>query len=216
MDAAEVELAIARPMGAGVVVDHYAGNNLVLTAGSRIRGMATVNPWWGAKALDELARCRDKGAVGLFLDPLRQGFFPTESVATHIYERAVSYQWPILIRTGTYVFADVLAVVEVARRFPDLNIIIGFGGYADMWFEIEGAMGSVSNLYLDASMLWADAVEQIVGKYGADRVLFGSAEPRNRYSVNLRSLDRIELSDEFREAICHRNAERLFQLEQQA
>ena len=39
----------------------------------RIRGLATANPWWGARALDELARCRDLGAVGLFLDPARQG-----------------------------------------------------------------------------------------------------------------------------------------------
>jgi uncharacterized protein len=215
MDAAEIGTAIARPMGAGLVVDHRAGNDLVLNSCPRIRGLATVNPWWGAKGLDELARCRDKGAVGLFLDPLRQGFFPTEPVATHLYERAVSYGWPILMRTGTYVFADVLAVVEVARRFPDLNIIAGFGGYADMWFEIDGAIGSVPNVYLDASLLWGDAIEQIVTTHGADRVLFGSAEPRNRYRVNLRTLNRIALSAEARESIYHRNAERLFSLEGQ-
>jgi uncharacterized protein len=215
MDAAEIGTAIARPMGAGLAVDHRTGNDLVLSAGPRIRGLATVNPWWGPKALDELARCRDKGAVGLFLDPLRQGFFPTESIATPLYERAVNYGWPILMRTGTYVFADVLAVVEVARRIPDLILIAGFGGYADMWFEIDGAIGSVSNLYLDASMLWGDAIEQIVNTHGAERVLFGSAEPRNRYRVNLRTLNRIALSAEARESIYHRNAKRIFNLEGQ-
>lgn len=212
MDQAEIETALARPMGAGLVVDHRAGNDLVLSAGPRIRGLVSVNPWWGDKALDELARCRGLGAVGLFLDPLRQGFFPTEGFATPVYERAAEYGWPILMRTGAYIFADVLAVVEVARQFPAINFIAGFGGYADMWFEISAAIGSVPNLYLDASMLWADGIEEIINQHGAQRVLFGSAEPRNRYRVNLRTLDRLELPVETQDAIYHLNAKRLFQL----
>ena len=213
MDAAEIETAIARPMGAGLVVDHRAGNDSVLSAGPRIRGLVSVNPWWGVKGLDELARCRDNGAVGLFLDPLRQGFFPTEPIATPLYERAAQYRWPILFRTGAYIFADVLAVVEVARKFPTIDFIAGFGGYADMWFEINAAIGSVPNLHLDASMLWSDGIEEIIREHGAERVLFGSAEPRNRYRVNLRTLDRIELPAEAREAIYHQNAQRVFHLQ---
>ena len=212
MDEAEIDLAIARPMGAGLVVDHRAGNDLVLGAGPRIRGLVSVNPWWGDGCLGERAHCRDRGAIGLFLDPLRQGFFPTEPIAAPLYERAAEYNWPILFRTGTYVFADVLAVAEVARRFPTVNFIAGFGGYADMWFEIADAIGAVNNLYLDASMLWSDGIEEIIRRHGAEKVLFGSAEPRNRYRVNLRTLDRLELSDEKRDAIYYRNAERLFNL----
>lgn len=212
MDAAGVEIAIARPMGAGLVVDHRAGNDMTLSAGPRIRGLATVNPWWGRAGLDELARRRDLGAVGLYLDPLRQGFFPTEPVAFPIYERAAEYGWPIMFRTGTYVFADVLAVVEIARKFPTVNFIAGFGGYADMWFEIGAAIGNVPNLYLDASMLWSDGILEIINQHGAERVLFGSAEPRNRYEVSMRTLDRLELPAETREAIYHGNASRLFKV----
>lgn len=212
MDDAEIDLAIARPMGTGLVVDHRAGNDLALNAGPRIRGLVTVNPWWGTRGLDELARCRDLGAVGLFLDPLRQGFFPTESIATPFYERAAEFGWPILFRTGAYIYADVLAVVEVARRFPAIDFIAGFGGYADMWFEIDAAIGSVPNLHLDASMLWSDGIKEIIDHHGAERVLFGSAEPRNRYRVNLRTLDRLELAEAAREAIYHLNAERIFHL----
>ena len=212
MDAAEIDTAVARPMGAGLIVDHRAGNDLVLSAGPRIRGLVSVNPWWGVKGLDELARCRDNGAVGLFLDPLRQGFFPTEPIATPLYERAAEFRWPILFRTGAYIFADVLAVVEVARKFPTVDFIAGFGGYADMWFEINAAIGSVPNLHLDASMLWSDGIEEIIREHGAERVLFGSAEPRNRYRVNLRTLDRIELPAAARETIYHQNAERVFHL----
>jgi uncharacterized protein len=213
MDAAEIDSAIARPMGAGLVVDHRAGNDLVLSGGPRIRGLVSVNPWWGEKGLDELARCRDRGAAGLFLDPLRQGFFPTEPVAAPLYERAAEFGWPVMFRTGAYIFADVLAAVEVARRYPTTDFIAGFGGYADMWFEIEAAIGSVANLHLDASMLWSDGIEEIVRRHGADRVLFGSAEPRNRYRVALRTLDRLDLPTTARDAICRQNAERVFRLQ---
>ncbi len=212
MDDAGIELAIARPMGSGLVVNHREGNDLVLKTGPRIRGLASINPWWGRPALEELARCRDLGAVGLFLDPLRQGFFPTEDIANPIYERAAEYGWPIMFRTGTYVFADVIAVVEVARRFPQIDFIAGFGGYADMWFEMTAAIGAVPNLYLDGSLLWAEGIEEVINTHGAGRVLFGSAEPRNRYRVNLRSLERLELPDDVRRAIFCENAERLFKL----
>jgi predicted TIM-barrel fold metal-dependent hydrolase len=212
MDAAGIDRAIARPMGSGLVVDNRMGNDLVLHAGPRIRGLATVNPWWGDKALDELARCRDLGAVGLFLDPLRQGFFPTESVAAPLYERAATYGWPIMFRTGAYVFADVVAVVEVARRYPRTNFIAGFGGYADMWFEVCGAIGSVPNVHLDTSLLWADGIAEVIHAHGPTRVLFGGAEPRNRYRVNLRSLERLELPESTQRALFHENAERIFNL----
>ena len=212
MDAASIETAIARPMGSGLVVDHRAGNDLVLSGGPRIRGLVSVNPWWGEQGLSELARCRDLGAVGLFLDPLRQGFFPTEPVAKPFYQRAAEYGWPVMFRTGAYVFADVLAVVEVARQFPSIEIIAGFGGFADMWFEINAAIGSVPNLHLDASMLWSDGILEIVNQHGAHRVLFGSAEPRSRYRVGLRTLERLELPADVREAVLYQNAKRVFHL----
>lgn len=212
MDAAGVDLAVARPMGAGMIVDNRAGNDLVLGAGPRIRGLASVNPWWGAKALDEMARCRDLGAVGLFLDPARQGFFPTEPVAAPVFDRAAEYGWPVLARTGTFVFADVLALAEVARAYPQTTFIAGFGGFADMWFELPTAIRNAPNLMLDASMIWGAGIQEIVDRHGAERVLFGSAEPRNRYKVVLRTIDRMGLDAAARGAILHDNAARVFKL----
>lgn len=212
MDAAGVATAVARPMGAGLVVDHVAGNDLVLGAGPRIRGLVTANPWWGSAALDELARGRDRGAVGMFLDPARQGFFPTEPVAAPLFDRAAAYRWPVMVRTGMYVFADLLAVAEVARRLPETPFIVGFGGFADMWFELPGAFAATPNLYLDASMMWGEAIREIVDAHGPSRVLFGGAEPRNRYSVNFRTLDRLGFDDATLRAVLHDNAKRVFGL----
>jgi len=211
MDAHGVETACARPLGAELIVDHRAGNDRVLKSHPRIRGWATVNPWWGSRALEELNRCRDLGAVGLFLHPSRQGFFPTDPVAFPLVERAAAFGWPVMFHTGTYLYSDILAVAEVARKFPRTPFIAGFGGFTDQWFELPGIFGEVPNLLLDASMIWGEAIEEIVRLHGEKRVLFGSAEPRNRYAVVLKSIARLEIDESARRSLLGENARRLFQ-----
>lgn len=212
MDAAGIALALARPMGDELVVHNRAGNDRVLSAGPRIKGLATANPWRGIDALDELRRARDLGAVGLFLHPARQGFSPFEPVAGPVLELAASFNWPILFHTGTYIHADVLAVGEVARRMPQARFILGWAGFTDMWFELPGVMAEVPNLFFDTSMIWSAAVLSIVETLGPDRVLYAGGEPRNRYAVTLRALGRLNLSPPHRRAILHDNALRLFGL----
>lgn len=212
MDANGVATAAAHAVGAELAVDNAAGNDRVLNASSRILGWATVNPWFGDRALDEVKRCRDLGAVGLFLHPSRQGFMPVDPVVVPVLDLAAGFGWPVMFHTGTYVQSDVLAVVEVARRYPETTFVAGFGGYTDMWFELPLLFGEAPNLLLDASMIWGDAILEIVNNYGAERVLFGSAEPRNRYTVALKTLGRLELEDGQRRAILSDNAKRIFRL----
>jgi len=212
MEAHQVEAAIARPMGAELVVDNAAGNTRVLEAGEPVHGMVSVNPWYGDRAIDELRRCHDHGAVGLFLHPSRQGFMPTESVATPLLEQAARFGWPVMFHTGTYIQSDVLAVGEAARRYPDTPFILGCSGFADMWFEIPGIMGEAPNLWLETSMILGNGLRKTIAAHGTDRVLFGSAEPRNRYAAALRTLARLNLTESQLHAILYDNTKRLFEL----
>lgn len=211
MDAHGVETAIARPMGAELAVYNEAGNNRVLKAHGRIRGLATVNPWFGGRTIEELKRCRDLGAVGLFLHPSRQGFMPTDVVVQPILDWAAASGWPVMFHTGSYVESDILAVGEVARKYPQATFIAGFGGFTDMWFELPGVMDEVPNLVLDTSMMWGDAIQQIIEKHRG-RVLWGGAEPRNRYAVALNMIERLALGQEQLRAVLRDNAMRIFRL----
>ncbi len=212
MDAAGIETAVARSMGAELVVDNRAGNDRLLAAGPRIRALATANPWYGAAARQELERCRDRGAVGLFLHPSRQGFMPIEPIVPPLLDLAAEWRWPVVFHTGTYVYSDILAVAEVARRYPETSFIAGFGGFTDMWFELPGVFGQVANLLLDASLIWGEAVEQIVAQHGAERVLFGGGEPRGRYAVALNTMERLQLIQRDRRLLMGENAKRVFHL----
>ena len=125
MDSHGIDRAIARPMGAELVVGNQAGNNRVLKCGPRICGLVSVNPWYGPRAIDELKRCQQAGAVGLFLHPSRQGFMPTEPIVAPVLAFAAEAQWPVMFHTGSYVYSDVLAVAEVARALSANAIHLG-------------------------------------------------------------------------------------------
>jgi uncharacterized protein len=212
MDEHGVGVAIARPMGAGLAVHNRRGNDRVLAAGPRVRGLATANPWYGSEAVAELERCRAAGAVGLCLHPTRQGFLPTDPVAEPVIDFARRVRWPVVVHTGTYIHSDVLAVTEVARRYPDVTFVCDSAGFADMWFELPGVMADVANVLLCASLIWPRAIDLTVRDFGADRVLFGSGEPRDRLGAALARFDRLELSAAERRAVLHDNAVRVFGL----
>jgi hypothetical protein len=212
MDAAGVETALVRPLGAELAVLNAEGNARLLSAGPRLKALVSVNPWFGARGIDELKRCRERGAAGLFLHPSRQGFMPTDDHVRPFIEFADTARWPVMVHTGTYLHSDIIALGELARRFKNVSFIAGFGGFTDMWFELPGVFKETPNLLLDASMMWGDAIEEIARDCGCERVLFGSAEPRNRYASVLRMLKRLELPAAGMRAILVDNAKRVFRL----
>jgi len=214
MDAIGVAISIARPMGSELAVSNRAGNDRCLNAGPRIRALVSANPWFGPDALAELQRCHSRGAVGLYLHPSRQGFFPTDPIVKPLIDFAAQNNWPVVFHTGTYIHSDVLAVAELARRYPQLTFLCDTAGFTDMWFELPGLMVENPNIHLIASLIWGTAIANAIRLVGPSRVLFGSAQPRDNLQAALRRLDRFELSDPNRRAILHDNALRLFSLTQ--
>jgi predicted TIM-barrel fold metal-dependent hydrolase len=212
MDEGGIDLAIARPMGAELAVYNRAGNDRVLSIGPRVSGLVSANPWFGDEAIDELTRCRDLGAVGLYLHPTRQGFMPTDPVAAPLVVFATEANWPVAIHTGTYIQSDVLALAELARRFPQTTFIADTAGFTDMWLELPGVLEETPNVMLCASLVWGRAILNTVNAGRADRILFGSGEPRDRMGAALARIDRLELKPEHRRMILSDNARRVFKL----
>jgi predicted TIM-barrel fold metal-dependent hydrolase len=210
MDANGIAVAIARPMGSEVAIHNRRGNDRVLGAGQRVRGLVTASPWCGDQAIDELRRCREAGAVGLYLHPTRQGFMPTDPVAAPLLNFAAEFRWPVVFHTGTYIQSDVLAVAEAARRYPDTTFVCDNAGFTDMWFELPGLLAEAKNLMLCASLIWGRAIANTVRDHGAQRILFGSGEPRDRMEAALARIDRLELSESDRKAVMCDNAKRVF------
>ncbi len=174
MEANQVSIAIARPLGAELAIYNTRGNDRLLDAGPNVRALISANPWHGEAALDEIKRCHDRGAVGLYLHSSRQGFMPTDPVAEPLIALAAELNWPVTFHTGTYIQSDVLAVAELARRFPKVTFVCDSAGFTDMWFELPGLLEEAANLLLCASLIWTEAINKLARGGRADRIMFGS------------------------------------------
>src|SRR5690348_4304802 len=124
MDANGVERAVICPMGAHLVVHNRDGNDLIAASvqdqPDRFIGFATVNPWYGSAALEELDRAVDHlGLVGLKLHPPLQGFEADDDLVFPVLERAIAHGVPIYIHSGTPVSSLPLQILEVAARYPE-------------------------------------------------------------------------------------------------
>jgi predicted TIM-barrel fold metal-dependent hydrolase len=104
-------------------------------------------------------------------------------------------------------------VAEVARRYPQTEFILGGGGFADMWFEVPGAMHDLPNLWLETSHILGNGIRTVLETSGPQRVLFASGEPSNRYSAAVKCLQHLELEPDVLRAILCENARRLFAID---
>jgi predicted TIM-barrel fold metal-dependent hydrolase len=93
MDALGIERAVLVPADRFIAVDNRAGNDLLLEATGRwpdrFWGFATVNPWYGGRAVQELQRAIEAGLVGLKLDPVLQGYMLCDPLVHPVIEAAI-------------------------------------------------------------------------------------------------------------------------------
>jgi predicted TIM-barrel fold metal-dependent hydrolase len=137
---------------------------------------------------------------------------PIDPIVVPLVELAAEAGWPVMFQTGTYVQSDVLAVAEVARAYPKTPFILGSGGFADMWFDVPGAMRDVPNLWLETSQTLGNGIRAILNAVGSERIVFGSGEPRNRFGAVLKKMERLDLAHDTQRAIFDENARRVFHL----
>jgi predicted TIM-barrel fold metal-dependent hydrolase len=188
MDQGGVQTAVLQghPPNAGFlsVNDDIAG--IVQRHPGRLVAFAGVNPFDGARAVDELERCvRELGFVGCgefgYMDILDDRCFP-------IYEKCIELDVPILIHFGFTLptaplkYGDPVPLDEVAQRFPELKIIAAHCAFPWFW-QLAVVAARRPNVYVDVSALAAvpevARVQAILTflNLDVDRVLFGSDFP---------------------------------------
>jgi len=152
----------------------------------RFLAFAGVNPFEGAKAVQELERCvRELGFKGCgefgYMDILDERCFP-------IYEKCVELDVPILIHFGFTLptaplkYGDPVPLDEVALRFPELKIIAAHCAFPWFW-QLAVVVARRPNVYVDISAL--EMVPEVARlqailtflSLAADRVLFGTDFP---------------------------------------
>ena len=88
-------------------------------------------------------------------------------------------------------------LLELHRRFPDMQLIIAHLGGYQMWDEVEEYLVG-QDLHLDISYVFEYATDEqiarIIRRHGPDRILFGSDFPWQSPAEVLAGLDRLQLN----------------------
>jgi uncharacterized protein len=198
MDAFGIHVALAAPGDRWLAVDNREGNDALLAwvrrQPDRLCGYATVNPWYGKRALDELTRALDAGLVAVKLHPARQGFALLEDVALPVWEFVAARRVPVYVVTGS-AQATPLQLAEVARRYPEIAWIMGRSGRTDYgWLDFARAVRQAPNIYVETAHNLPTSLGRLLATLGAERVLFSSDLPDTNLQLEVAKLDDIRMA----------------------
>ncbi len=189
MDANNVEHAVVVPVDRCIAVDNEEGNNTVLRAAKltsdRLIPFATVNPWYGSRAIDELNRSFAEGAAGLKLHPVLQGFSIIDEICFPVVEAAIEQDKPVYFHTGTPVHSAPFQLSELAMRYPQGRFIMGHAAYADYWNDVVASAQCAPNIIVETSQHLASFVKTLYDELGADRLVYGSDAPKTAMDVEI-------------------------------
>jgi len=214
MDECGVEKAVICSAEPQIAVYNREGNDFLLAAAKdhpdRFIPFAACNPWFGARAVEELRRCFREGCRGLKLHPPLQGFSLAQEIVYPLLEVCREFSAPAYFHTGTLLCSEPFQLLELSRRFPDVNFIMGHMGATDYWYDGVPAAAKTQNIYLETSAAAViGSVTRSLKELGAGRILFGSDSPIFRLKLELTKIQRTGFSPDELGAILGGNLERL-------
>jgi len=194
-------------------------------------GFASVDPWKGHRAVDEMKRAiTELGLIGAKFHPGIQAFYPNDKQFYPLYEKINELGVPALFHTGTnglgagtpggmgvrLDYSRPIYLDHVAADFPELTVIGAHPAWP--WHdEMLAIIGHKSNVFMDLSGWSPKYVPKAIMDEARtrlqDRILFGSDYPFIMPQRWLADFDSLEgFSAEVRQKILHDNAARLLKI----
>ncbi|MDP6775566.1 MAG: amidohydrolase family protein [Candidatus Latescibacteria bacterium] len=201
-------------------IDLVQGNEWTIQQAERLDHLLVwlvLNPLKPTESSELLGRYKDhERVVGIKIHPV-QHQYPAEVNATHrMLESIAPLGLPVLSHAeiGSYASPDRLK--RLAEAFPSIILIAAHLG-AGQPGQIDEAIDALQdcetgNLYTDmgtARAIRTGVIAQMVDAIGADRILFGTDSPLYEPMAFPALLAAADISDDDREQIAHRNAQRL-------
>lgn len=149
----------------------------------------------------------EKGVCGLKLSGIHHGYIISHPMCHPTYEIALQHQIPLIIHTGWGEFGEIKFVVDMAKQFKELRIVIA---HMIEYKDIFNLAPPYSNVSVETSYSsHPRRIAEAVNLLGADRIVFGSDFPCSEPAFELYKVVNAPLSDGDKEKILYKNAERL-------
>ncbi len=196
-------------------------NNFIAETVSRsdgkLTGLGTLHPDSADQRAD-VRQLAELGLRGVKLHPDIQQFKIDDYRCLKIYELCEKYGLPILMHTGDkrYDFSNTNRLIPILETYTGLTIIGAHMGGWSLWEEASELLAGTPNLYVDCSstMYWVplDKTAQIIRRYGADRVLFGTDYPMWHPRDEVEMFFQLGLGEEEMKLILSENVKKLYGL----
>lgn len=172
-------------------------------------------------AFSELERIKSLGLKGIKLHPDYQGFFANEERLLPIYRKCAELGLPVILHAGL----DAMSVdcihctpemsAEILEKVPEMTLILAHFGGNELWDDVEKYLVG-KNVWFDTAFadgkISDEQAMRIIRNHGADKILFASDCPWHSPEREKAMLERLPLTEREREAISHKNAERLLNI----
>ncbi len=155
------------------------------------------------------------GLSGLFLHPWEETFRISAPAVDPVLEAARALSVPVLVAAGYPYLSEGLQIGELAGRFPDVPVVATNGGQLNMsglgQTDVELALAANGNLSVQTAGVYReDFLENVVSRFGAERLMFASGFPLLDPRLEIRRAQWMHVDEAARTAVLGGNARRLF------
>ena len=207
--------------------DYRAGNDEMISLTQkypdRFIGYAVANPRYVDEIEAELERCfQYEGVRAIKIHPTTYAHcYPINGPSYEpVWEFAKRHNCPVLTHAGPRSERHTCGpdlIADVARRHPEVNLIIGHAGSYDSWQALDDHIQVVQqheNLFLDISTMnrFYRSIDYMVDKVGSERVLFGSDGPFHSIIAEFGAVVYARISEEAKRNVLGQNMARLLNL----
>ncbi len=165
----------------------------------------------------ELHRIKAAGLRGIKLHSDFQKFQIDAARMDSVYDIMTDLDMPLIMHAGDcrYDFSGPQRILNLHKKHPKLTLIAAhFGGYTEWDNSMKYLVGQ--DIYFDTSStlewLALDKANEMIRAHGVEKFLFASDFPMWDHEEELERFNRLDLTDEEREMIFHKNAEKLLKL----
>jgi len=169
--------------------------------------------------LGTLEMIAEAGLPGIKVHPEYQKFHFSDPKYFPIWQRCADLGLFVLTHAGADLMyrppfhSDPAEIAQLIARFPRLTVVAAHLGGMSMWDEVERHLAG-KEVYLDIAFLSAKEIDpgqlcRIIGKHGADKILYGSDSPWAGQTESLAFFRSLGLSQQQNELILCQNARRL-------
>lgn len=175
----------------------------------------------------------ERGARGIKLHPMAQGFNPDDSKLYGLYSICAELKLPVVFHCGRVAnarlneFSDLDSIQPILERFPDMPVVLTHmvdgnvedclkvsRDYKNVYFDTSIVVTGYSEIAATNEPSWLDdgIVIDVFNKIGEERIIFGSDYPWGSMYDDLLRMKNINISKNKLKAIMGGNAMKLFRI----